>query len=256
MKQKEWYGNNNVRASRREPRHYQYDTEFEFQGVEGVRVLTLWGGWAGFMSDISARAAADAPGFLGEVWDWGFARQTLLELAIMSAPETVDFFLEAITTIPRTWTFLDFIVLADGRRYARVWDASQYPSLYTYVDGVLKAHEDMPYETRQIWNETMFAFLVRAMAGATPYSNPLKYYEASLTSETISLEIERTINAIIDQLDLGWIASDLMPTIPRETLGFDGDASATETNPIDDPDGPFPRAEGLFFPSEAELPPE
>lgn len=67
--------------------------------------------------------------------------------------------------------------------------------------------------------------------------------------------IERGTGIIIDKFDLGWAASELMPTVQRATLGFDGDASVPDTETVADPDRPFPSIEGMFFPLEDELPP-
>lgn len=38
---KDWYDGENVRRSNRHRRYYSYDTEFEFDGAEGIRVLTF-----------------------------------------------------------------------------------------------------------------------------------------------------------------------------------------------------------------------
>ncbi|THE63775.1 hypothetical protein D8Y22_15650 [Salinadaptatus halalkaliphilus] len=172
----------------------------------------------------------------------------------MSAPQRVEFFLNASTAVPRTWTFIDFIVLADGRRYARVWDASQYPSLYTYVDGTLRKKEDMDYEPKQLWNRSMFAFHMRASAGATPYNiAPLTQFQAMLrTGPDADLwnQYRERIEETLEALEIGWSASELLPTTPRVTVGFDADGE-----PIDDPDAPFPPAEALIVPVADTLPP-
>ena len=156
-------------------------------------------------------------------------------------------------TVPRTWTFIDFIVLADGRRYLRIWDASQYPSLYTYVDGRLVAREDMDYEPKELLNLAMVAFHVRAIAGATPYNFfPLSVYQSFLRSEQTPIldDINEYLADLVDRLDLGWAVADLLPTIPRETFGFHADGT-----PIRNPTRPFPRAQGMFFPISGRLPP-
>lgn len=250
----EWYDGGNERRSKREPRYYEYDIEFKFDGVEGVRVVTVWGGWAGFMGDISERASDDPHGFLNEIWDWGLTREALAKLALLASTADVDYFIEAVATVPRTWTFLDFIVLADGRRYARVWDASQYPSLYTYMDGDRKARDDMAYETKQLWNLEMFAFQMLAMLGLTPYSSsPLTYYELFFTSPEVSPVRDDVLRAMADQIyDLGldWTPAELLPTIPRVTLGFDANGE-----PVDDETAPFPSPSEMFFPTGETLPP-
>lgn len=50
----EWYGSYEERSNRK-PRHYEYQTDFEFDGVEGVRTLTISGGYAGFVVDWAER---------------------------------------------------------------------------------------------------------------------------------------------------------------------------------------------------------
>ena len=75
-----------------------------------------------------------------------------------------------MTVIPNNYTFLDFTLLADGRRYRRVWDASAYPSLNTYVDGKKVAHDPFPYNPQEALNRTQINFHLHATAGITPYS--------------------------------------------------------------------------------------
>jgi len=249
----DWY-RSNQRTSHRESRYFEYDTDFEFDGEKGVRVVTIWGGWAGFMEDISSRASNDPAAFLSDVWDWDLGSR-LLDIALSSAPEEVHHLLEILTTVPRTWTFVDFIVLADGRRYARVWDASPYPSLYTYMDGMLKAKEDMAYEPKQIWNKAMMAFHIRAIHGITPYTFSPIQYDSFLSTENDpwSRYYEQKVEELIDRFDLdeeGWTVDELLPTIPRETLGFD-----VNGQPVENPDAPFPSNQGINFATPEELPP-
>ena len=141
-----------------------------------------------------------------------------------------------MAVVPNTYSVLDLIVLADGRRYVRVWDASEYPSLATYVDGDLQKLEEMPYEPREVFNRDMFAFTVHAMAGVTPYQSlALRYFKAHLRSHPdVEGNLEEILIELVRLLDLPWGVHELMPSIPRETLAFDANGE-----PLDDPDAPF-----------------
>lgn len=205
------------------------------------------------MEDVSERASNDLPEFLAEIWNWDLGSR-LLDLALASAPEKVDLLLEALLTVPRTFTFVDFIVLADGRRYVRIWDVSQYPSLYTYVDGDLKVKDDMWYRPKQLLNPAMLAFHLRAIEGLTPYTfTPLQYDTfLSLPNDPWTRRYRDRVEKLIDRLDLdeeGWTVDEFLPTIPRETIGFHADGE-----PLEDTDDPFPSSEGIHFPTSGQLP--
>lgn len=249
----DWYDGKNVRKSNRQKRYYRYDIDFEFDGVEGVRVLTFWGGYAGFMGDISERVANDAPEFLRTVWDWGDIESSIAELALTAAPEEVHYFLEAATTVPNTYSFLDFVVLADGRRYARVWDASQYPSLFTYIDGRLKSPEKMDYDPQEWYNWDMFVFQALASAGATPYQSmgDRTWEDLVRGSERATEVVEENIERMLDMVPPEWDPSEMIPTVPRVTVGFRTEGG---DEPIDNPSEPFPSAEELVFPWGDSLP--
>lgn len=165
----EWYGDNQEQANR-ETRYYKYDARFEFDGVEGVRVAAVSGGYAGFVQDLSDRAADNPLVFVNEIMNWGLP-EWLLEVAYFAAPPQLRVLIDLMATVPRTFTFVDFVVLADGRRYARVWDASQYPSLATYVDEELATLQRMPYSPKELFNLHNTAFFARAGAGVTPYQS-------------------------------------------------------------------------------------
>lgn len=242
----DWHGGYSERSNRK-PRHYKYDPEFEFDGVEGVRVLTISGGYAGFVADWARRVGNDPAGFLSTVLDWD-VDPNIAELAMIAAPDQIQILLDYLTVVPNTYTFIDFIVLADGRRYARVWDASQYPSLATYVDGKRRALEKMPYEPRQKFrNKYMIAFLLQASLGATPYHSPLDLYGRLIEDERLmETFLSDGIEQSLSGLPVDWEVSELLPRVPRETVGYDADG-----NPLENPDEPFDTAAGLT-PSEYE----
>lgn len=253
----EWY-DENVRESNRQNRYYKYDTNFEFEGVEGVRVRTVWGGYAGFVGDISKRASDNAADFFSTIWDWPVP-DPVAKLAMLSSPRYAQFLTEALTAIPNTYTFIDFIVLADGRRYVRIWDASSYPSLFTYVDGVLEAKEKMSYDPKELWNKDMFAFHALASAGATPYNCLAHRIWGSVIrgEDDVWTQIEEGLEEKLDLLPIeqgGWSAHQLMPSIPRETLAFHN-AEHDGEEPID-PDGPFPSPADFRIKWSGELPPK
>ena len=142
---------------------------------------------------------------------------------------------------------------ADGRRYARVWDASQYPSLFTYVDGRLEVSEQMPYRPREPFNKDMTVFHALAVAGATPYTSMgdrrwERLVRASGTLEAVEEDIEKLLNKIPP----GWEVSELLPEVPRQTVGFRSD---TDHTAVDDPSAPFPSVKELKFPWNESLPP-
>lgn len=244
----DWFGTFRQRSNRRK-RYFTYDTSFEFDGVEGVRVTTVAGGYAGFVKDLSERVGNDTPGFLGTVWDSAVS-EWALKLLLAVGPPGVQVLVDYLVVIPNTYTFLDFILLADGRRYVRVWDASQYPSLATYVDGERQSFEQMPYEPRQLFNLRVLAFLVLATAGVTPFTSPLSFYERVIDEpELIEEEVEDALDEFPPPVGFG--VSDVLPTVPRATHGLD-----ENLEPLDDPDAPFGSVAGLLYPVSGEVEPE
>lgn len=246
----DWYGTN-VESSNRRPRYYKYDTEYEFDGVEGVRVTTIAGGWAGFLQDISRRLADDEAGFFLDVMDWPIPHWQA-KLAMLFMPPGTQFLGDFLSVIPNTYSFVDFILLADGRRYVRVWDASAYPSLATYVDGERRDLEPMPYEPRELLlNLGMNKFLAQARAGVTPYTGPLPLYllmveHPEQAEFLLSLAIE-TITPLS-----GYSTDVLTHDVPRVTLGFHG----SDGTPVADPSGPFDSVLGQLLPLSGEIRPE
>lgn len=248
----EWHGSYAERSNRK-PRHYEYQTDFEHDGVQGVRVLTIAGGYAGFVADWAERVGENPPAFLNEAWDWDL-NETLAELAWLAAPPQKQFLADYLTVVPNTYSFIEFIVLADGRRYARVWDASQYPSLATYVDGTRESIEKMPYSPVERLNLWVTAFHVQASAGLTPYHSPLDLYGRLVDRndrERFEAMLDDEIRQILEWLPpIGWGVGDFVPRIPRETFGFDADG-----DPLSDPEEPFDRDAGLLFPWSGTIEP-
>ncbi|WP_430504308.1 hypothetical protein [Haloparvum sp. PAK95] len=245
-----WHGGFSDRSNRK-PRHYKYDTDFEFDGVKGVRVLTISGGYAGFVANWAKRVSENAAAFFNTVWDWG-VDQTVAELAMLAAPIQIQPLIAQLTVVPNTYTFTEFIVLADGRRYARVWDASQYPSLATYIDGERKSLEKMPYDPRQKYkNPHVIAFLAQASAGLTPYHAPLGFYGWLLeNTESRQERLSEGIEEILKTLPEDWEVSETLFQVPRETLGYDADG-----NPIDKPSEVFDISSVQELPWENQIQP-
>jgi len=239
----EWHGAH-VQTSNRRPRWYNYDTDFEHEGVEGVRVVTVAGGWAGFVQDWSRRVGDSPALFFNEVWGWDIP-EFIAKRAMLAAPLGMQPFIDYMSVVPNTYSFIEFIVLADGRRYARVWDASIYPSLATYVDKRLQELEKMPYNTDERFNANVFAFMLEASVGVTPYHTPLDFYSRLIKDDDLREGmLQEPIQDLIDLLPVGWGVNELMSDVPRATVGLD----SYNGEPLDEQDAPFGLAEGLLFP--------
>lgn len=245
----EWHGGSHRERSKRKPRWYEYDTDFEYDGVKGVRIVTISGGYAGFVKEWSERVGDNAASFANTVFDWGVPNY-IAKLAMVAAPPGMQVLVDFLSVVPNTYSFVDFIVLADGRRYARIWDASQYPSLATYVDGERQALEQMPYNRDELFNLSLTAFLVQASAGVTPYHTPLDFYSRLLENEDLrERQLDNAIEDVIDLLPVSWAVHELYPRIPRLTLGYE-----SRNGPeVDDPDGPFADVAGLLFPLSKKI---
>lgn len=64
---------------------------------------------------------------------------------------------------------------------------------------------------------------------------------------------EEKVRDFIDRFGLdedGWTVDELLPTMPRETLGYYANG-----DPIDNPGEPFPDTEDLNYPTDDKLPP-
>jgi len=241
----DWYGTN-VESSNRQSRYYQYDTEVEFDGVEGVRVMTIWGGYAGFMMDISDRISGNPAAFFNTVWDWGLINDIAKELGLLASPEKVQSITDFLTVVPNTFTFIDFVVLADSRRYLRVWDASAYPSLAVYADGEQRELEKMPYEPQELLNLDMALFQVHASAGTTPYQVPQGMYKAILANESVGIKTGDRIPPAYRE-----ILNDarLTRSVPKYTLKIDTNGDET----VDPDRHPFGTIEDIPLPFDGEL---
>lgn len=245
----DWHGGEFTRESNRQKRYYTYDDEFEFDGVEGVRVLTVNGGYAGFVEEWAERVSDDALDFFNTVWGWDLPDE-LVDLAWYFLPQPeIQHIMDFMVTIPNTYSVIEFIVLADGRRYFRVWDASQYPSMAVYVDGERRDQDKMEYEPRElIGNFAMGQFFILSMVGMTPYYGPLLNYVNALDSLLAGSGpdwLEEAIEDALDQLprSFRWQANEIMPEIPRSTLAFDADGQELEN-----PDEPFTKMAEFIFP--------
>ena len=232
----EWFGSDLKRKTNQEQRYYYYE-DYEFNGVDGIRVLSISGGYVGFADTITEQASDDAAGFLDEIFSWN-----LPDLAIDAVRLTngaLNKVLEYTSVVPRTWSFIEFIVLADGRHYARVWDASQYPSLYTYLDGERQATDDMTYEPQEEFNGPLLSFFARAAAGMTPYQTIPQFYLWNLGGGRSEVLYEDTLEEnlrTIEKLN-EFNVSEWMPMIPRETVA----GGPSDAPDITDPTAPFGR---------------
>ncbi|EMA14661.1 Kelch repeat-containing protein [Haloarcula amylolytica] len=241
----EWYGTNDT-PSNRQRRYYEYDTEVKFEGVEGVRVMTIWGGYAGFMQDISNRVSDNPAAFFNTVWEWGLPNGIAKELGLLASPDKVQALTDFLTVVPNTFTFIDLVVLADGRRYLRVWDSSTYPSLAVYADGEQRELEKMPYKPRELLNTQMALFQLHASADTTPYQIPQGMYKAIIENESVGLrtgdEIPPAYREVLND-------TRLTRPVPKYTLKI-----GTCGNETEDPDNhPFGSIEDIPLPLTDEL---
>lgn len=229
----DWFGEE-MRRANQEPRFYSYDTDYEYDGVEGVRVLTISGGYVGFGEQLANKSVEDPVGFFSAIWDWDVS-DALAKAATFVDP-AISPIMDWLAVVPRTWSFIEFVVLADGRRYGRVWDASQYPSLFTYMDGERQHMDKMPYKPAEKFNGWLIAFFSRAMAGLTPYQGAVeKYKHTAKNPERLRSEAETEFQATIDKLPVQFNASKYLPIMPRATVGLESEAG----NEVDDPTEPF-----------------
>lgn len=204
----------------RKPRYYSYEI-VQVDGMEALRVATISGAYAGFSHRI-ADLGKDAPSFFGTIWDWDGIGGELAERAWLWMPEEVHDVADALAVVPNIYSFLEVFVLADGRRFTRVWDASPFPGVTLYVDGTRRWVRPVDYEPRERRNSQMETFFNDAVAELAPYhATSLRNYLNTFTARKET---------------------------PRKTLGLHADGT-----PIEDTDEFLPY--GFLDPREVRVPP-
>jgi len=194
----------------------------------------------------------NSAGFFSEVWGWGlegYLAETAWSLLDEGpiGPSTIS---ELMVAAPRSYSFIDFIVLADGRRYVRVWDASPYPSLALYVDGLRRQQDKMGYNPRQRLNTSNAAFFGWSAGGLTPYQGSVVEY-TEITRALAEGERPDQVGDLLDDLSrrFRFSVSELAKDVPRMTAAFDA-----EGEPLDDADAPF--EDDFFIPFFNALEPD
>lgn len=191
----------------RRPRYYSYDV-VEVDGVEAVRVATISGAYAGFSRRI-ADLGKDGPSFFGTMWEWEGLPRALADVAWLQMPKKLHDLSDSLAAVPDIYSFLEVFVLTDGRRFARVWDASPFPGVALYVDGTRRWIRPVDYNPRERINLQMSTFFSDAAAQLAPYHAP---------------SVRLYLDTFADRKET-----------PRKTVGTD-----TDGVPIDNPDDHLP----------------
>lgn len=233
----EWHDGIFEEQATRQDRAFWYDTDYEYDGIEGVRVLTVSGAYAGFVDDWSERASQNPVSFANETIFRPSVPGFVAEAAWLLAPPEAQVLMDFLTVVPNTYSILEFIVLADGRRFARVWNASMYPSLALYVDGIQRDQVKMDYEPNEALNLNVLGFFIQASAGMTPYPMVTQRIDRFRGVHPWEENFGDAISDFIDPLpDIGFSVADFLPTVPWLTVGIGGPG---ESDPIPAPDSVF-----------------
>ena len=146
----------------------------------------------------------------------------MAELAYLAVPEPGQFLVDFLTVVPNTYSIIDLIVLADGRRFAAVRNASIYPSLAFYLDGKRVDQRKMPYTPREALNPYVAAFFLQSSVGVTPYQMPLLRFSRYVNGiRAWSDALGEPAEELIDLLPVEWSVSDLLPEDDWPTVGTD-----------------------------------
>ena len=100
---------------------------------------------------------------------------------------------------PNIFTFAELTVLADGRRFVRLWDASMFPRHALYLDGLRRDSTELEYQPRQLYNANFIAFLAEASTRlVTPYYAPEWAYKLHVTENRYVNQVEDVLAEWID----------------------------------------------------------
>lgn len=185
----------------------------------------------GGAATMSARRTAPA-GFGGDLGD--LSADEIIDLIAPHLPDVVEEVVDLLAVVPNIYSFYELTVLADGRRFTRVWDTSRFPSNALYVDGQRQRLNIVPYERKQLFSARMAAFFVVAKAGISPYKgldsteNYLDWLRArrvmdnpeSVLEEFDELDhVVRNYPRIFSEFDFD--VSDIIVDTPRWVVGYD-----------------------------------
>jgi hypothetical protein len=156
----------------------------------------------------------------------------MAELAYLAVPEPGQFLVDFLTVVPNTYSIIDLIVLADGRRFAAVRNASIYPSLAFYLDGERVDQRKMPYAPREALNPYVAAFFLQSSVGVTPYQMPLLRFSRYLNGiRAWSDALGEPAEELIDLLPVEWSVSDLVPDDEWPTEATDRNGGSRISDP-------------------------
>lgn len=188
--------NDGVFAGGYRPRYISNKQKVTINGVETLRVSTIFGGYTRVAQ--RAKEVIAARGivyFLEQVLGWNFnvfgldtSLQTKISLieSIFGNPLAASLF-----AVPNIYTFQDLFVTANGAKYVRIWDASSFPQHYSYIEstigGVRRTNRryisPLSFAFNEQVNLAFTYFLLEAAARTTPYYSPRTAYLDRIKSE-------------------------------------------------------------------------
>lgn len=156
----------------------------ELDGTEAVQVSTIFGGFTAVAKNI----INELPNydstlvFLHEVLGWKFeiGGEAVADI-IQDIPEPIRDLVTSelqpvialLAATPNIFTFVEFTVLPDGRRFVRLWDSSMFPKHALYMDECRFDMTRLPYQKKERLNPRFAFFLGEAATRAvTPYHAP------------------------------------------------------------------------------------
>ncbi|WP_435335870.1 hypothetical protein [Haloarchaeobius sp. TZWWS8] len=183
------------------PRYWSKEI-IEVDGTEAVRVSTIFGGYAHYGKAIVNKfLEQDVLEFLVDTLGWeldGFGRDIsdLPRFADRVVKEALNPLLSFLSVTPNIFTYLDLVVLADGRRFVRMWDASMFPKHALYLDRERVGTTPLPYGERDLININLLAFFYEAATRLyTPYYAPQIAYMAHVLGRN-NEDVDRLVEDI------------------------------------------------------------
>lgn len=164
-------------------RYYTVDEDVTIDGVDAVRVATIFGGYTRVADGALELLREKGPfEFLTDVLDWDpviVGADLPDEFVLSHLSGLISGIVDALVAVPNIYTFLEIYLTADGRRYIRMWDNSMFPEHAVYVDGINEHIVSFPKETdsiRRLLHINFAAFLLEATVGITPYYGSKRLY--------------------------------------------------------------------------------
>lgn len=186
-------------------RYYTAETT-TIDGTEAVRVATVFGGY----SKVPARALdllseRGEYAFLSEVLDWDIyvdygPIEVSPDIVLSHLSGLIGGITTALAAVPNIYSHLEVTVLADGRRFVRLWDHSPFPEHVAYVDGGQEFFHDFPDEEgdlRELLSPEFAAFAVGAIVGRGPYYGSKNQYLDCVSEGDCPFDVEEIIGDLI-----------------------------------------------------------